>query len=260
MWPLLALSILALSVIIERLAFWARILTREKAIVNRVLDAAQENWRTAADLARRATYQPIGRFMYAPLRLSKPDPEIFKLALESTAEDELAAMRQGEKILEAVVALAPLLGLLGTVLGLIQSLRSIRLGDLGTSSAAGVTLGIGESLISTAAGLIVAITSLVFYRLFQAFVVNKVKVFRKAGSELELLYRQDWPNVPDFRVAKQSEGSPRSTHQRFSFPPRSARTDVSENSASTEITRRDIDAGYGIPPTSDSQREDFNAP
>ena len=59
----------------------------------------------------------------------------------------------------------------------------------------GVTTGIGQSLISTAAGLIVAISSLVFYRLFQGFVVNQVKVFRRSGSDLELLYRQYWQNI-----------------------------------------------------------------
>lgn len=198
MWPLLALSILSLSVIIERLWFWFRMLTQEKEIVTRVLDAARNhNWVAAMQLAKRSTDQPIGRFLYAPLRLAKPDPELFRLGLEATAEDELASMRQGEKILEAVIALAPLLGLLGTVLGLIRSLRSIRLGDLASSSATGVTLGIGESLIATATGLIVAILSLSFYRLFQGFVVNQVKVFRKAGSDLELLYRQSWPNIPD---------------------------------------------------------------
>jgi len=195
MWPLLALSILSLSVIIERLWFWFRILTKEEDIVNRVLDAASQNWGVATKLARTANAQPIGRFLYAPLRLSKPEPELFRLALESAAEDELASMRQGEKILEAVIALAPLLGLLGTVLGLIRSLSSIRLGDLGTSSASNVTLGIGESLICTATGLIVAIFTLAFYRLFQGVLVNQVKVFRKAGSELELLYRQAWPEI-----------------------------------------------------------------
>ena len=195
MWPLLALSILALSVIFERLWFWLRILTQEKQIVDRVLDAAGDNWEAAADIARQATNQPIGRFLYAPLKLVKNDPESFRLALEATAEDELAGMRRGEKLLEAVIALAPLLGLLGTVLGLIHSLRAIRIGDLGTESTAGVTTGIGESLISTAAGLIVAIVSLVFYRLFQSFVVSQIKVFRKAGNDLELLYRQ---SPPDF--------------------------------------------------------------
>ena len=195
MWPLLALSILSLSVIIERLWFWVRILSQEREIVNRILNTASANWGSAAELAKRAVNQPIGRFLYAPLRLVKPDPELFRLALEASAEDELSSMRQGEKVLEAVIALAPLLGLLGTVLGLIQSLGNIRLGDLGTAAAAGVTSGIGESLISTAAGLIVAISSLVFYRLFQGFVVNQVKVFRRSGSDLELLYRQYWQNI-----------------------------------------------------------------
>jgi biopolymer transport protein ExbB len=195
MYPLLALSILALSVIIERLWFWFRILTQEREIVDRVLDAARDNWGVAREVARDATDQPIGRFLYAPLSFPRIDPETFRLALEATAEDEIAGMRRGEKMLEAVIALAPLLGLLGTVLGLIQSLRAIRIGDLASGSATEVTAGIGESLISTAAGLIVAIVSLVFYRLFQGFVVNQVKVFRKAGSELELLYRQSLPDL-----------------------------------------------------------------
>jgi biopolymer transport protein ExbB len=101
-------------------------------------------------------------------------------------------MRRGDKLLEAVISLAPLLGLLGTVLGLIRSLGSIRISDLGTASTAGVTLGIAESLISTATGMIVAIVSLAFYRFFQALWFNQVKIFRKVGSEMELLYRQDW--------------------------------------------------------------------
>jgi biopolymer transport protein ExbB len=195
MWPLLVLSILSLSVVFERSWFWLRILTQEKQIVDRILDAAQDNWQVAADIAKQASHQPIGRFLYAPFRLAKSDAETFRLALEATAEDELAGMRRGEKLLEAVIALAPLLGLLGTVLGLIKALRAIRIGDLGTESTAGVTTGIGESLIATATGLIVSIISLVFYRLFQSFVVNQVKVFRKAGNEMELLYRQ---SPPDF--------------------------------------------------------------
>ncbi|MTJ49616.1 MotA/TolQ/ExbB proton channel family protein [Dolichospermum sp. UHCC 0259] len=195
MWPLLVLSVLSLSVIFERLWFWLRILAQEKEIVNRVLDAAGEDWGIAEAIAEQSIKQPVGRFLYAPLSLQKSDPETFRLALESTAADEIAGMRRGEKLLEAVIALSPLLGLLGTVLGLIRSLGAIRIGDLGTESTAGVTTGIGESLISTAAGLIVAIASLVFYRLFQSFVVNQVKIFNKAGNELELLYRQ-YPPEP----------------------------------------------------------------
>ena len=192
MWPLLVLSILAVGTILERIWFWASLLWKEKAVANRVLDAATNNWQMAREIALDARRQPIGRYLYAPLRLANPDPEVFRLALEGAADDELAAMRRGDKLLEAIIALAPLLGLLGTVLGLINSLRSIRISDLGTQSTAGVTLGISEALITTATGMIVAIVSLAFYRLFQAFWYNQVRIFRKAGSELELLYRQAW--------------------------------------------------------------------
>lgn len=192
MWPLLVLSILAVGTIFERIWFWASIFLKERQVVNRVLDAATSNWQIAREIALEARRQPIGRYLYAPLRLANPDPEVFRLALEAAADDELASMRRGDKLLEAIIALAPLLGLLGTVLGLIRSLGSIRISDLGTASTAGVTLGIAEALISTATGMIVAIISLAFYRLFQAFWYNQVRIFRKAGSELELLYRQDW--------------------------------------------------------------------
>lgn len=194
MWPLLVLSILAVGTILERLWFWLSISFKERNTVNRILDEATHNWQVARELALESRRQPIGRYLYAPLRLVNPDPEVFRLALETAADDELAAMRQGDKLLEAIIALAPLLGLLGTVLGLIHSMKSIRLSDLGTASAAasGVTGGIGNALICTATGLIIAITSLAFYRLFQALWHNQVKVFRKAGSELELLYRQAW--------------------------------------------------------------------
>ncbi|NEQ24516.1 MAG: MotA/TolQ/ExbB proton channel family protein [Microcoleus sp. SIO2G3] len=192
MWPLLVLSILALGTIFERIWFWASLLFKERETVNRVLDAATSNMQVAREIALEARRQPVGRYLYAPLRLANPDPEVFRLALESAADDELASMRRGDKLLEAVIALAPLLGLLGTVLGLISSLSNIRISDLGTASTAGVTIGIAEALISTATGLIVAIVSLAFYRLFQAFWYNQIRVFRKAGGELELLYRQAW--------------------------------------------------------------------
>lgn len=198
MWPLLLLSILSFGTIIERLWFWVRILAREEEIVDRVLEAAHRSWEEAREIARRASNQPIGRFLYAPLHLPNPDPEAFRLALEAAADDELVSMRRGDKVLEAVIALSPLLGLFGTVVGLIQSLQSIRLGDIGTTSTAGVTLGIGEALISTAAGLGIAIFTLAFYRVFQGFQFTQVKLFRKSGNELELFYRQHRHKEPDW--------------------------------------------------------------
>jgi len=190
--PLLFLSFLALSTIIERGWFWSKILTHEREIAGRVIEAARRDWDAATEIARKSVNQPIGRFLHSALDLENPEPDVFQLALQASADEEIATMRRGEKVLEATIALAPLLGLLGTVLGLIRSLKDIRISDIGTDSTAGVTLGISEALISTATGLIVAITALAFYRLFQSFVGSQAKLFRQSGNELELLYRKGW--------------------------------------------------------------------
>lgn len=212
MWPLFGLSILSIATILERLWFWFKTTRREEELIERVLEAsANQEWDTAAQIAKQErNRKPIGRFLYAPLKRTNPDPETFKLALEASAEEELATMRKGDKMLESIIALAPLLGLLGTVIGLIRSLSGIKLGDLGTSAGSNVTLGISESLYTTATGMVVAIVSLGFYRLFQGLISGQIKLFRSAGNQLELLYREHWLNTqrksmgnldpdPDFR-------------------------------------------------------------
>lgn len=209
MWPLLFLSILALGTIIERIWFWSRILTREREVAGRVLEAARRDWTAATEIAERSRALPMGRFLYSALKLQDPDPEVFRLALETSANEELSVMRKGEKILEAVIALSPLLGLFGTVSGLINSLGSIGLSDLGRGDAtAGTALGIGEALVSTATGLVIAITSLAFYRLFSGFVFGQAKVLRQSGSELELLYRQAWSKRPHLSAPVPVPSSP----------------------------------------------------
>ena len=192
-WALVGLSILALSTIIERTWFWFSLLTKEKEIINQVLGAiARQDWVSAIEVARRSTARPVGRFLFAALKLPNPDPQVFSLALESAADEEIVAMRRGDKILEAVIALSPLLGLLGTVLGLRQSLGNIELGDLGTTATDGVSVGISNALFSTAFGLVIAIASLAFYRLFQGLIFYQAKIFQRAGNDMELLYRQTW--------------------------------------------------------------------
>lgn len=215
MWPLLTLSVLTVGTVFERCWFWGRILLREREVANRILESARNEWASAGAIASKARDQPIGRFLAAPLKLEAPDPELFRLALEAAAEEELSAMRKGDKLLEAVIALSPLLGLLGTVLGLIGSLGSIRIGQLGTDATAGVTLGIGEALISTATGLIVAIAALAFYRLFQGLVFAQAKLFRRSGNDLELLYRQLWAQ----QSGATSSESPASDSARSEQPP-----------------------------------------
>jgi biopolymer transport protein ExbB len=128
-----------------------------------------------------------------------------------------------------------------------------------------VTTGIGESLISTATGLIVAIVSLVFYRLFQGFAVNQIKVFRRAGSELELLYRQYWVNLQDSPVPPTSSSintpevvSGRGSSPRFSFDLMGKKKAVNPETPTTPQT--DIGTGYNVPPASPGKREDSAAP
>lgn len=209
MWPLSALSVLALGTILERFWFWLGMLSREKETIDRVLDASKTgNWDRAIQVARESRHRPIGRFLYAPLRRKQPDPETFRLALEASADEELNAMRRGEKVLQAAIALAPLLGLLGTVLGLIRSLNGIKLTDLSNGTGNAVTLGISESLISTATGMIVAIISVAFYWVFQGLLVKQVNLFRRSGNELELLHRERYNRIirgalpEDSRLAK----------------------------------------------------------
>ncbi|MEL6438517.1 MAG: MotA/TolQ/ExbB proton channel family protein [Cyanobacteria bacterium J06621_8] len=197
MYPLLFLSILSISTILERLWFWSRVVFKEKKIFNQIMEVADRNWDLVGKIAKEHINHPLGKFVYAPFRLVDPDPDMFHIALESAAEEELARMRKGDKVLEAIIALSPLLGLFGTVWGLIQALSSIKISDLGTADSSGVTLGIGESLISTAVGLLVAIISLSFYRLFQAFWSNQIRILRRTGSRLEVMYRDRWMQEPE---------------------------------------------------------------
>ncbi len=192
MWPLLFLSILTLGTVFERLWFWLNLLRGERQFADQILDAARRDWDEATHLARQFSSQPMGRFLYTPLRLANKEPEVFRLALEASADEELNAMRRGDKLLEGVIAIAPLLGLLGTVLGLMTSLRAVQLTTIDSADILRVGNGIGEALISTVAGLVLAILALVFFRLFQGLLFHQARIFRRTGNELELTYRQFW--------------------------------------------------------------------
>lgn len=193
MWPLLLLSVLTVACALSRAWFWLRLLSQEDAIVRDVLDAARYDLARAEDIARQARDLPVGRFLHAPLRLSNASPETFHLALEAAADCEFANMREGDRFLETVVAVAPLLGLLGTVTGLIATFDSLNIGSGGSAEdAAQAASGIGEALVTTAAGMIVAIVALLIFRVLVGLQSQQVDFFSDVGSELELIYRQNW--------------------------------------------------------------------
>jgi biopolymer transport protein ExbB len=193
MWPLFGLSVATFGCGLERAIFWVRFLSQENRVAQEVLTAAQSDLAIAAQIAQRAAGLPIGRFLLAPLQLKRPNPETFRLALESTGDREFALMRQGNQLLETVVAIAPLLGLLGTVTGLILTFGSLKIGGGGAvGDVNNAAAGIGEALITTATGMIVAILALVFFRIFVSLQVKQVEYFTDVGSQLELIYRQVW--------------------------------------------------------------------
>jgi biopolymer transport protein ExbB len=200
MWPIFALSVFTIACALERAWFWFRLLTQEDRIVHDVLDAARYDLQKALEVADYARFLPIGRFLYAPLRLKRPTPETFRLAMEAAGDKEFVKMRKGDKLLETIVAVAPLLGLLGTVTGLIGTFNNLKIGSGGTTAEASrVAAGIGEALITTAAGMIVAIIALLVFRILVTLQSRQMDYFSEVGSELELIYRQVWyePSVVD---------------------------------------------------------------
>jgi biopolymer transport protein ExbB len=133
---------------------------------------------------------PMARIFLAALELDQATPDEFRLALESAAQAELPLLKRFNTVFETVISVAPLLGLLGTILGLISSFASLRVGDLGGTNSTGVTSGISEALISTAAGLIVAIFTLLFANMFRGLYLRQMALIQEYGGQLELLYRR----------------------------------------------------------------------
>lgn len=213
MWPLLGLSVATFATALERARFWFQFLRQEDRVVHDVMAAARSDLAKAAAIAEQAQNIPIGRFLLAPLQLKHPTPETFRLAMEAVGDKEFIRMRRGDKFLETVVALAPLLGLLGTVTGLIRTFNNLDLGSQAGSNTQNATAGIGEALIATAAGMSVAITALVFFRISVTLQTRQVDYFAEVGTDLELVYRQFWPG------SQPADYSPKSPDGTLSDPP-----------------------------------------
>lgn len=189
MWPMLLCSIIALSIIIERIVFWLKLLPRQKSFVEQAF--AEERWQP--DALRRLVNEnsdiPLGRMFGAALSVKADDEGSFRLALEGAAKGEIPRLRRYVAILDTIVTLSPLLGLLGTVIGLINSFASLGLGTEASSRGLEVAGGISEALIATATGMIVALVTLIFASTFRGLARQQISVMETAGTELELRYR-----------------------------------------------------------------------
>lgn len=190
MIPLLGLSVLALALVLERVIFWVQVVQKQDQVIQETLTLYRRSSRAAFQKLEQNANLPMARIFLAALEMDQPNPEEFRLALESAAQAELPLLKRFSTVFDTVVSVAPLLGLLGTVLGLIQSFSSLRLGDLASTETTAVTSGISEALISTAAGLVVAITTLLFANTFRGLYQRQVALIQEYGGQMELIHRR----------------------------------------------------------------------
>ncbi|MEO1147525.1 MAG: MotA/TolQ/ExbB proton channel family protein [Cyanobacteria bacterium J06638_22] len=188
MWPLLGFSVVAIALIAERLVFWVRINRRQRRIVQDVLRVYPNNFDAALLKLKQNIDLPIARIFVEALEVDHFPPHAFQLTLEGATQAELPIMRRFNTIFDTITTTAPLLGLLGTVLGLIRSFATLNLGNVGAESAIQVTGGISEALISTAAGLTVAVFTLFFANIFRGLYRRQIAAIREYGSQLEVLH------------------------------------------------------------------------
>ena len=192
MWPLLCFSVLAIALIVERLAFWFRVNRRQQRVVREFLSLYRSEPPLALPKLKRNADLPIARIFLEALEVELANPREFRMALNSAIQAELPLLKRFGTVFETIIGVAPLLGLLGTILGLIRSFASLKLGEVGASSTGAVTGGISEALVSTAAGLMVAIFVLLFANLFRGLCRRQLTLIHEYGGRLELLYCRYW--------------------------------------------------------------------
>jgi biopolymer transport protein ExbB len=189
MYPLLLISILVVALGIERLYFWSNLGNRQKQLIRTVLDLYHNRSNLVIDKLQREQDLPIARIFMAAIGLKDATPEEFRLAMDNELHAEIPLLRRFIPVFDAVIGLAPLLGLLGTVTGLITSFASLKIGQGGGSSSS-VVGGISEALVSTASGVIVAILASICANLFRGLYQRQLSQIHESTGQLELLHRR----------------------------------------------------------------------
>jgi biopolymer transport protein ExbB len=189
MVPLIFCSVIALAVVIERFLFWRRISVRHTADEMLALVEKREMTR-AVDLGRQAD-SPLPRVLAAGLAHRNPSPA---KALEVAAQKEIPVLKRRLTILDTIITLAPLLGLLGTVTGMIGSFGIMSQSGIGQPHS--ITGGVAEALIATATGLLIAILTLVPYNYFSSRAERELEEIEYYAGRLELLLASQEEHKP----------------------------------------------------------------
>ena len=182
MWPILACSIISMAIIAER--FWS---LRETKIAPTNLVANVWQWHKSDQLdAKRIqalrTNSPLGMILAAGLLNRKHSREIMKESIEEVGRLVAHGLERFLNTLGTISSITPLLGLLGTVIGMIKVFTVITSQGIGDPSI--LSEGISEALLTTAAGLSVAIPSLMFYRYFRGKVDDLVVTMEQEALKM----------------------------------------------------------------------------
>jgi biopolymer transport protein ExbB len=189
MWPLLLCSVVSLAIIAER--FWS-LQTKRICPANLVMQVWQ--WQKNGELNQKNIQalragSPLGRILAAGLINRNYDRIIMKENIEEVGRHVAHDLGKFLTTLGTIASISPFLGLLGTVIGMIQMFSSVTTGGLGDPAA--LAGGISVALITTAAGLIVAIPSLMFYRFFNGKIDELVVVMEQEALKLvEIMHGQ----------------------------------------------------------------------
>jgi len=180
-WPLIIASVIALALIIERLWSLRQSAVAPVGMVDKVLAEYRERGATPELLSRTAQRGPLGRILAAGLANVKSPRPVMKEAIEEVGRIVTHDLERFLPTLGTIASIGPLLGLLGTVIGMIEIF-----GSQTTNGSNPIVLahGISIALYNTAMGLIVAIPSMIFYRYFRGKVDGLVVEMEQQAIKL----------------------------------------------------------------------------
>ncbi len=188
MVPLLICSVVAMTIVVERLLVLRREQVLPTPLVRALRQVAQGGRLSDLDLNPFIRRSPLGRVVVAGLSQRDQGRAIIRETIEEAGRRVAHDLERFLNALGTIAAISPLLGLLGTVLGMIETFNVIS--TVGAGDAERLAGGIGVALITTAAGLTVAIPSLLFYRFFSGRVDGFVlDLEREAALLVEIIHR-----------------------------------------------------------------------
>lgn len=188
MWPIVLCSIVALAIVAERAFVLQRSRVLPSAVLGRVRRAVKEQNVTDA-LLKSLQASPLGRVLAAGLVNRLQPRDIMKDTIEDVGAHTAHDLERNLNALGTIAAVTPLIGLLGTVLGMISVFANISSSGVGDPTV--LAAGISKALVTTAAGVSVAIPTLMFYRYFRARVAALVVEMEQESMHLvEVLQRQ----------------------------------------------------------------------